>query len=730
MTIKSNFVIIGIALFVIETCFINYSQAQNLAYRKYIYKWDDAIPPKIEISKQFLQEEAVILSEENKISISNNGEVPTFIDFQKKARIKFLTKEGISKYSKTTLPEYYDYTYDYRDVALKNRAIKKRPAYLNVNVIYFAARIIKSDGRIMPAIVNDSIIKEFFLHYGVSKIPYNFEHYAFSISNLEVGDELEFDYKIDVPYNDNWYELNSARIFFNGNLPKLKYSLNINYRSNLEIDIKYLNNAKPDSIKTIDNIISSYWHFDNLYGCINELGSRPYKSLPYIVYLLDSKSLEYKTTEGNGYIPFWVYNELKLHNLGLYHLRNNAGNIEQSKLFRKSIHELCKEIPDSMKFLKFKKIHHEIVNNFKYQDDHDYYTGEDFRKERIGEFVENKIIREISRYNLYPIIFENLETDYYTVYLLDKRFGEMNKDYFMPLWDIEYLFTIFDNNNPHYIYPKKSDFGFYLDELPFYKEDVTGLFSISFRPTVKQSDSGTKTIDLGIRTIITPYSIAQDNIRRNNIKVDINLDSLTTNFDARVSLSGQFSTMNRGCYLYDNYRDSSVNDLYSKRIWDINKNTKLLNKEITSKDESFPFAFNIRANFVSNQLIIKNVTEQTYTLDIKNWFNHIIYDNFNTTNRYLDFYPDFLGQDVYRYYITFDKDIELIEKVKDVELDNSLGKLSIKISQLKPNVIMLESNFIVINEKVPFDKINDVAEIYSNINKLNNSQITFKALQK
>ncbi|MDP4268224.1 MAG: hypothetical protein Q8880_12420, partial [Bacteroidota bacterium] len=113
-------------------------------------------------------------------------------------------------------------------------------------------------------------------------------------------------------------------------------------------------------------------------------------------------------------------------------------------------------------------------------------------------------------------------------------------------------------------------------------------------------------------------------------------------------------------------------------------------------------------------------------LDLKNWFNHIIYNNIDTSTRQLDFYPDFLGKDTYIYFLQFDRKIKLLSSYKDADIKNDFGELKIKIEQLSADAIMITSYFSTPNKMVSADKIKAVKEIFDKIKDLNNSCLKIK----
>ena len=98
----------------------------------------------------------------------------------------------------------------------------------------------------------------------------------------------------------------------------------------------------------------------------------------------------------------------------------------------------------------------------------------------------------------------------------------------------------------------------------------------------------------------------------------VSLDSLLVNFNAKVNLSGQFSTMTRGYYLYQHI-DSNVNPLYHRRICDINNSVSIKKCLVQKVIPDYPFAAYIQANYASNKIIDKTA-DKTYSINLENWF--------------------------------------------------------------------------------------------------------------
>ena len=695
--------------------------AQNIQYRKYQYPWKTQTPAPLKADERFLNEDAVILNEENIIEASGTKAKFLKIYQEKKLRIKYLTQAGIDKFSRISIPESFDPLFDYKDVPSDNPRNLHRPKIFDVKIIYFAARIINSKGQVEKAEFKDFIKEEKKLY---NLIYQKIHSYEFRITNLAVGDELEIAYRIEIPYRpDNWYMHYSARIFFHGNYPKQNYSFVLKTNEKLKTLLTFQNGCKPDSVVTNRKKITYFIHYSNLPGCMDEKGSKPSRELPHIVYDINPAGDKFFYQDPykleNAVLPYWLY-VLKLRESYLKRIKDRTDPIvkdKQTGKVEKFILETIKDIPADQPLNRMLKIHQTIVDSFDYHKDDAYFAGIDTRLERLGDFTENKIMREISKFKLYAKAFNLIELPFSTVYFMDKRIADMNSSYISPIVDNEYAFIVKKDEKPLYIYPKRSRFGYMTDELPFYWENSPALY-VEFHNL--WSD---KIADLNF--INTPSSAENDNVRVSTVKASVNTANGSIDFDARITLSGQFSTMTRGLYKYD-YKDSSINPLYHKKIWDIGENTKLLKSSVINQIKQYPFKTDLSASYRSENTVAQ-IQAGVFSMSLKGWFNHIISDDLSTKNRVLRYYLDFLFQDSYKYYFQFDKNVEILNAEDfNVEIENNLGKLKIEIKTLQPNAILLESYFLVNNGVIPAENIADVETIYNAIKELNNRKLEFK----
>ncbi|MCD6347679.1 MAG: hypothetical protein J7L96_09695, partial [Bacteroidales bacterium] len=162
---------------------------------------------------------------------------------------------------------------------------------------------------------------------------------------------------------------------------------------------------------------------------------------------------------------------------------------------------------------------------------------------------------------------------------------------------------------------------------------------------------------------------------------------------------------------------------YNKKIWELDEQVKLVDKDIEVKTKDFPFTTQVKAHYTANNLLTEK--DDTYSLSLKNWFNHVIYDNFTAENRQMDFYSDFSNRDSYLYYIKFDKNINLLESIEPIEISNDQVNVIIDVKQVSKNAIKIES-FFALSGKVGVDEVDIMEEVYNKLFELNNSQIRFK----
>lgn len=698
--------------------------------------------------------ELVIINESNTIDISGQKASSITFSITKKMKFKVLNSVGIAQISKFTLPETFDQSYISHFPKDRNYT----NVFSSMTCNYFKGTITTKDGEKKDIEIKETIdqVKMVMVEdnrYG------NYEKFNYQIENLNIGDEVTIEYNYNVMYKGNFAELSSFRIFFNNNIFKENYQLTIRHHPKLDISINYENNATPDSIINLNSKKVYFWSKSKLSGCINEEGGRPHLTLPHVIFSIKPSNLLYPLPNSfdKEYIPFYSifsYRREKNHS-SINRSVSQGVRTKQYLQIDKFIKAQTQDITnDSLGYLKLVKIKNTIADEFTFKNDTDYFKEIDIYDPRMGDYISKKIIRDISRYDIYVALILKLDLQYFTAYICDKRTGVINNDYFAPMYHSDYLFAVLlKDNRIQYLYPKKEQFGYYLNEIPFYFENTKARIVhqsdyVDSRKPITESlnqilmPQGSvkeykrvalnylnddlnykKPINDILRQILVPNSTIKENTRRSNILANINLDTLSIIFNARINLSGQYSTLTRGLYQYDS-KDETINNLYNKKIWELNEQVKVISHKTKVTNKEFPFPAVVNAQYQFNNLIKKD--SDTFSLNLNNWFNHIIYNDFDTTNRQLDFHADFLGKDSYVYYLKFDKNIKLISSFESINIKNEFGELIINVEQVKPNEVKISTYFLIANSLITVDKMKTVKEIYNKIQKMNNSCLLFK----
>ena len=714
--------------------------AQSSKYKNFKFEWPSKSLTSIKVDSLFLNEDAVILEEH---CIYNEGgmRVPEyyflniaanyiFIDesvqgvnplIKKHMRIKFLTQKGIDKYSKIILPESFDPASDYYNVRPENRNNILRPFGEFECVKFFAARIIKPNGTIKKAIVSENTIEQTFNGTIIVKKFYN---WIFQLNNLEIGDEVELDYSYEGVYNFGA----SNRIFFNSDIPIQSLDFTFRYPEKQLFIISYHNGAfaKDSTMVTASNphYTEYYFHLENLQGCINESGARPYKQLPFITFyehLRDFGIINPTTKYIQTPLPYpWTYVMLPYAGYKYENPKLRTGRTDiTTTVLNKLTEEETKKAGDSTSCSVVSELQRDLAENYIFKNDLGYYLGEAEDIEHLGKNIEDKTFRQMSRMRLYDEIMTRLDKLYYHSLLTDKRISEIDINHFETLIASRLSIAIPYNGYILHFYPKSYRFGYEPNELPFYYEDTYSILT-------PQNEQALKKFDLipqvEFKFIKTPISNKESNFRNTFCKIDISLDSSNVNVKAKIHLSGQFSTMTRGFYKYGSV-DTTMNSSYYKIISLTADAKSKVVSNISNVGKKFPFETTVNQEFTLNKRLKKN-SEKDFTLDLKNLFNYIIEEEFNSKNRHLDYYPDFQSQDIHRFFIHFDHPVTVTNILDfNKKINNYFSNYEVNVSQPTEKDILIECSYIVKALVVPASKAYDVEVIFNAIHSINNSAL-------
>ncbi len=118
-----------------------------------------------------------------------------------------------------------------------------------------------------------------------------------------------------------------------------------------------------------------------------------------------------------------------------------------------------------------------------------------------------------------------------------------------------------------------------------------------------------------------------------------------------------------------------------------------------------------------------NTKSGSYEIDLTSWFKHIHDTLVTSKGRDLKYYPDFMYQDRWKYFIKFDHPVKIVSVPENVEIAGQLCAYKFNATQVQPDVIMLESSLVIKSESVSVSELNFIENSFKAIAKVNNSRL-------
>lgn len=664
-------------------------------------------------------EDVLILKE--KVSYTFVGVKALFLNLivDKEIEYKILNSNGIEKIKTIILPEPIDKTYFVHAPDIRN--ITSMPD--NISVLSFSGKVIKSDRSIIEINANPklSLVKTL----GFKGFFGQLSTYRYDIPDLKVGDVVKIGYKISIPFRNNIYSLMVSRFFFHREYPVQSLDFSFSYNRALQADTTFYNNCRTDPT-ICENNYCYQWHFDNLPGCLDEEGSRPFIDLPWFSFhpkMNESLEFDFDSFREDFIKPWYLMTGDKEGKFDFYLKEAEQGiNNQDNSGFNKNALKFNIPENDSLHNLRLWRFQKWMADSTTYHPDTSYYQKEEMQLvSKPGKDLSLGFIRDHSKDEIYAAMLPRLGYGFVNAYLIDKRIGEVSSRYFASLHDNDVLFAVpLYENSISYIIPSSDRNHYYFEELPFYYENTP---AIIMHPSDFKGYK--RNFYDSLRIVNTPGSAYSENIRNTSCLVDVHTSESDISFSAKMNISGQYSTLTRSIYL-GLQPDNTINPLYLYKFWEIGGLIKQPAYEILNNDYVFPYKTTITAVYHSNSL--HKTAENNYEIDMKNWCRHIVYPGFLSINRITDFYPDFQGSDKYFYLLNFDKNIELIDFPTKINIENKLGTFIFNLQQTDKNKLLITSFFVTKGKVIPAANISDVEEIFGAINSVGAYKIKFKEI--
>lgn len=645
-----------------------------------------------------------IISEENHITI--HGSTDILIQFNKKVRYKIWNSAGLKRLKKYSLPEIHDPTFI-------RHAPKKRnlqDLYSSLKVKSFTAHKIKVNGDKLPIQLNENVEN---VEMVLGDRYETFKRFNYELQSLQSGDLVEISYEYTIPFQENSLDFLSYRYFFNGDYFKEKFNLSLSHKKGVKVDVYTANNAKYDSSFIDQNIKVYQWERSQLPGNIHEENARPYMELPYIIIGVQPSELTYRVPNSavDEFIPkYSIYAALRERNdLDMIRAIDNGVKLKDFNLINRFYEQHTTDLAfDTTQLNKLRNLKRLIAEDFEFEDDVSFFRRENNYDKKIGAHLNEFVLGDRSRYEAYVALVRTMKFEYFTAYVSDNRSGITDDKFLKSMQCCDYMIApILKDGTIHYILPKNQNFGYYLDELPFYYENtLVRLVHMGDYSAYKEKISNE------LRQIKLPLSLPKDNLRRANVLAQVNLNSNIIDFQAIVDLSGQFSTMTRGVYENKGYYDPTINPLYHKKLWEVDSSAIVSHSEWLSKNDVSPFKAKLRLNYQAKKLL--RPEKDTIQIPIRTLFDHIMPSQICKFERSTAYYSDFIGADTYTYVFTFDKNIQLLND-KQLKISNDFGEYIFSLEQLSDQSIKLTTYLMKLQYKTPVNQFEQLCEIHEAI---------------
>ncbi|MFZ1333534.1 MAG: hypothetical protein WAR83_15175 [Flavobacteriales bacterium] len=657
---------------------------------------------------------AIVLSDDLSIRFRNNKPEFLALFFERTRIIKFTSTKGILDHGRFHLPESLDPIFDQRDTPWDKRSVVPDPQWMNVRLDHFAARVIRPDGSweelpVFTRILNSEV--------QAMRTIENVWRCRMDVQGILPGDVVEVTWKYMLPYDanyphslgwrgqywvDNWTKLTSWRMFFHGLMPIRKQHVEVQYNKKHGLIVGGTSYFKFSEKK---NEITLKWdHFD-LKACMDEVNARPSYDLPFVSFRMESDDQRYWWRDRYTGLPvkqtYWQYVIRSREQRALWWKQVAQRKVvldKQNKLLKAYVDRVAGFPLASSAAERMAAMHNNIAQEFSYENDRLWYLDLDRKLAKIGEQLDEKRIRRISRYDLYAKLINELKVDYSTAYVLDKRVGSMNDHFLTPLWESEFLFAIRNGDRLMWMHPKQRDQGLLADELPFYWQGTPAL-TVNLTTLIQDLPGPPVFIDL-------PEPGATENVRGVEYKVNVDLNSTATVGNVKVYLSGQFSTLGRPAYL-GNAIDSTVDPLYGSQAFDV-KGIVALSKGKHMLNTDQPFRFMTSAD-VRMTNMVSPVPDSTFTIDLGRFIQHVVPQNFVASTRDSPFYWDFIQEDQSIVDLYFDEPVTMLPlETNDSSVHSEGAQYELRIQQMAPDHLQMKSRFIVTQEKESVSMADDI----------------------
>lgn len=658
------------------------------------YTWKADMTAVAEIPSEYADADAVIINSETYSRGTFSGTFPyieQLATYRTQVHVKIQKEAALEDYNRVIIQRFKGRIADYVQ-------------YKTVDV-----RIRKADGTVKNYNVRDLSSPE--LTEEDDLFESKGDYYIYELKDLEVGDELETITVIESKFLDRGRTVNLYSEY-----PTLRASFGISVPLKVKIDGRIYNNMpKPNTRSTSTNKIFS-WEMKNLKGApeANSAGTIYQNDLEYFIYELNfdafrQDQLSFQVKNYADQILQYSEDFLKVR------VRKKKKLDEfYAKMFADGAAAFGKKTEELQAIEKVYLLNEYVAKKMQIINE----ELEDFEKsEGIDYFVLNGKTDRRNLVRIYKDFFERFEIPYYVAIAKSRFSGPIDLG-FVSNTQIGDYFFVFKNGDGFLSINGMGG----LNELPWnfyntkcYMRDIT------------DRNATLQEINFGDGSLMD----TKNNKRfvRSQIQVNLKKNSITQK--TSNTYSGLYSRGARGGIMNGHKADTLNKTLqrsfdYNFRAYDEIKATvsnSKVNKMETSPLANFAFKF-------SYDVVIENLLKEekgTFTVDADEFLGHSIRNVVNAEKRTLDYHIPYLGTDKEEYYLVFDEDVEL-ENASDLQkkVENEYASYEMKITQMKPNMIRIQSTYSVKKLFIAKDQVLKLDEVNQAYKDVRDAKLIFK----
>jgi hypothetical protein len=535
--------------------------------------------------------------------------------------------------------------------------------------------------------------------------------YIYELEDLEIGDELEMITVIESKFLDQGRTVNLYNQY-----PTLKASFGISVPLKVGIDGRIYNNMpKPKTRKTSTNKIYS-WEMENLKGApeANSSGTIYQNNLEYFIYELNFDAFR------QDQLSFQVKNyadQILQYSEDFLKVRvRKKKKLEEfyTQLFTDGATAFGKKPEELQAIEKVYLLNEYVAKKMQIINE----ELEDFEKsEGIDYFLLNGKTDRRNLVRIYRDFFERFEIPYYVAIAKSRFTGPIDLGFVSNTQIGEYFF-VFKNGEGFLSINGMGG----LNELPwnFYKTKC-------YMRDITDRDATLQEINFGDGAL----QDAKNNKRLVRAQVQVNLKKNSITQKTSNSYTGLYSRGARGGIMNGHKADTLDETLqrsfdYNFRAYEDIKATvsnAKVDKVETSPVAKFAFKY-------SYDVVIDNLLKEekgTFTVDADEFLGHSIRNVVNAEKRTLDYHVPYLGTDKEEYYLVFDEDVEL-ENASELEkkVENEYASYEMKVTQMKPNMIRIQSTYVVKKLFIAKDQVLKLDEVNQAYKDVRDTKLVFK----